>query len=98
MDAFDDCISLWVLDRWRLRVDVVAGQHFLKMGANEFGSVVENGDARTWVATEPVFVEELGCVDGHFVEHWGKFDPTGASVDHDEEVDVLLEDFVGDFV
>ncbi|KAL7461150.1 hypothetical protein ACHAXS_001578, partial [Conticribra weissflogii] len=75
-------------------LNVVARQHFLKVDANEFGSVFEDCDARTRVTTEPVFVEELGGVDGRLVEHWGKFDPTGASVDHGEEVDVLLQDFV----
>ncbi len=37
-------------------------------------------------------------MDCSIVEHWGKFDPTGASVDHGEEVDIILEDFVGCFI
>lgn len=36
-----------------------------------------------WVAREQIFVCRL-------VEHWGKFDPTRASISHGEEVDVLL--------
>ncbi len=39
------------------------------MGSDEFGSIVKNGNVRKWVATEPVFVKELGSVDGRFVEH-----------------------------
>ncbi len=48
--------------------------------------------------TEQVFVEKLGGVDGCLLEHCGKFNPTSASIDHGEKVDIHLEDFIGNFI
>lgn len=39
MDAFNDGVGLWVLYCSRARLNVVAGQHFLEMGSNEFNLV-----------------------------------------------------------
>lgn len=90
MGAFQDGVSLGVLDRSCFAADTVGLEKLLEFERSEFGAVVMDTLHGAWVT------RELGAVDGKsdgfpgFIRDGSDFDPTCGRVDHGDARELML--------